>query len=283
MSINEMFAAANTTGTTTVRSKGLAGTTQLTAVSSELTNNVIKQITDNIEEYSEIFEASKKDANTMDKLLGQLINFSEVDVAFLKELDETVLDGMLKSQQSKRSRAKGKTMTLDNYKNMMTGAIAENLIRTATGKPKSAGGARRVSGSIDFTAEQLSELKDDQEQLRKEIRNVQSKKSIMKSKAAFSEEDERWKKLLVAEEQLKSIRVTTTRAKVMKVDETKQKLSKMMGNVDTSHLKAADAKDMLVQIKELLGDKNNDEPTEDTSAEKPAEDTPVDDTPADEK
>ena len=189
----------------------------------------------------------------MDKLIDLLIDLNEVDVEFLKQLDEQTTDGMLKSQQSKRSRAKSKTMTLDNYKSMMAGAIAENLIRLATGKTKSAVGARRMSGSVEFTAEELEALKNDQEQLKKEIRNVQSKKSIMKSKADFTEEDPRWQALLVAEEQLKAIRVTTSRTTVVKVDETKEKLAEVLSEVDVNSLKAGDSKSLLAKIQELIG------------------------------
>lgn len=250
--INEMFNATET-NEATANARSLAGTAQLTAVANELVAQCIKTLNDNLDEYREDFEASKHDHSAMDKLLAKLIDFDTVDVEFIKELDETTVDGMLKSQQSKRSRAKSKAMTMDNYKSMMTGAIAENLIRKATGKVKSAGGARRMSGSVDFTAEQLEELREDQERLKKELRNVQSKKSIMKSKADFTEEDERWQALLVAEEQLKSIRVATGGTKVVKVDETKDKLAEMLSDLDPSSLKAADSKEMLARIKELLG------------------------------
>ena len=250
--INEMFNATET-NEATANARSLAGTAQLTAVANELVAECIKKLNDNLDEYREDFEASKQDHNAMDKLLAKLIDFDTVDVEFIKELDETTVDGMLKSQQSKRSRAKSKAMTMDNYKSMTAGAIAENLIRKATGKVKSAGGARRMSGSVDFTAEQLEELREDQERLKKELRNVQSKKSIMKSKADFSEEDERWQALLVAEEQLKSIRVATGGTKVVKVDETKDKLAEMLSDLDPSSLKAADSKEMLARIKELLG------------------------------
>lgn len=250
--INEMFNATENNEATS-NARNLAGTAQLTSVANELVAQCIKTLNDNLDEYREDFEASKHDHNAMDKLLAKLIDFDTVDVEFIKELDETTVDGMLKSQQSKRSRAKGKVMTMDNYKSMMSGAIAENLIRKATGKVKSAGGARRMSGSVDFTAEQLEALQADQEQLKKELRNVQSKKSIMKSKADFSEEDERWQALLVAEEQLKSIRVTTGGTKVVKVDETKEKLAEMLSEVDTDHMRTSDVKDMLAQVKALLG------------------------------
>lgn len=249
--INEMFNATENNEATT-NARNLAGTAQLTAVANELVAQCIKKLDDSLDEYREDFKASKHDHNAMDKLLAKLIDFDTVDVEFIKELDEATVDGMLKSQQSKRSRAKSKAMTMDNYKNMMAGAIAENLIRKATGKVKSASGARRKSGSVDFTAEQLEELREDQERLKKEIRNVQSKKSIMKSKADFSEDDERWQALLVAEEQLKSIRVSTGHTQVVKVDETKEKLAEVLADVDPSSLKAGDSKALLAQIKELL-------------------------------
>lgn len=252
MSINEMFNAVENNETTS-NARNLAGTAQLTAVANELVASTIKALNDSFEEYKDAFAASKTDHSAMDALIAQFINFDAVDVEFIKELDETVVDGMLKSQQSKRSRAKSKAMTMDNYKSMMAGAIAENLIRKATGKVKSAGGARRMSGSVDFTDEQLEELRENQERLKKELRNVQSKKSIMKSKADFSEDDERWHALLVAEVQLKSIRVNTGGTKVVKVDDTKDKLAEMLSGVDTDHMKAADVKDMLAQVKALLG------------------------------
>jgi len=252
MSINEMFNATENNEATT-NARNLAGTAQLTAVANELVAECIKKLNDNLEEYREGFEASKHDHNAMDKLLAKLIDFDTVDVEFIKELDEATVDGMLKSQQSKRSRAKSKAMTMDNYKSMMSGAIAENLIRKATGKVISASGARRMSGSVDFTAEQLEELREDQERLKKEIRNVQSKKSIMKSKADFSEDDERWQALLVAEEQLKSIRVSTGRAQVVKVDETKEKLAEVLADVDPSSLNAGESKKLLAQIRAMIG------------------------------
>lgn len=251
MSINEMFNTAEN-NETTANSRNLAGTAQLTSIANQLTADAIKTLNDNLEEYRDEFAASKESHSDMDKLLAKLLNLSEVDVEFIKELDDDTIDGMLKSQQSKRSRAKGKAMTLDNYKAMMAGAIAENLIRLATGKTKSAGGARRLSGSVEFTEEQLQELQADQERLGKEIRNVQSKKSIMKSKADFTEEDDRWQALLVAESQLKGIRTTSSRGTVVKVDETKNALLEMLADIDPQSLKAGDSKSLLEQIKGLI-------------------------------
>lgn len=232
--------------------RSLAGTAQLTSLAATIANDILKTANDNFEEYKELVAKSKSDHGAMDELIAKAFNLADVDVAFLKELDEATLDGMLKSQQSKRSRAKSKVMTMDNYRTMMIGAIAENLIRLVTGKKKIAGGNRRSAGKIEYSAEELAALQNDQEKLRKEIRNVQSKKSIMKSKEGFSEEDERWKALLRAEEQLKSLRNDT---KTVVIDETKEKLTAMLDGVNINNLKAADAKDLLAQALALIRNK----------------------------
>ena len=250
--INEMFNTVENNETTT-NARSLAGTAQLTSVANTLVADCMAKLSEQLDDYKELFMESQKDHNAMDKLLALLIDFDSIDVEFISSLDEQTVDGMLKSQQSKRSRAKNKLMTMDNYKNMMAGAIAENLIRKATGKVKMATGIRRASGSLDFTEEELEQLKEDQERLKKEIRNIQSKKSIMKSKEDFTEEDEHWKRLLEVEEQLKSLRVSTRATRVVKVDETKEKLANAFADVDLEHIKAADSKALLAQIKEMLG------------------------------
>lgn len=250
--INEMFNTVENNETTT-NARNLAGTAQLTSVANTLVADCMAKLSEQLDDYKELFMESQKDHNAMDKLLAMLIDFDAIDVEFISSLDEQTIDGMLKSQQSKRSRAKNKLMTMDNYKNMMAGAIAENLIRKATGKAKMATGIRRAAGSLEFTEEELEQLKEDQERLKKEIRNIQSKKSIMKSKEDFTEEDEHWKRLLEVEEQLKSLRVSTRATRVVKVDETKEKLASAFADVDLEHIKAADSKALLAQIKEMLG------------------------------
>lgn len=247
--MNNLFATESSFQTTSNR--GLTGTAQLTAVSSEIASSIIKAMNDNIDEYYELIKESQKDNNAMDKLIATVNPLDDVDVEFLTELDDKTIDGMLKSQQSKRSRCKSKAMTMDNYKALMTGAIAENLIRLATGKEKHAGGPRRMAGSVEYTIEQLQQLSEDQEKLRKEIRNVQSKKSIMKSKADFDPSDERYQALLKAEQQLKDMRVGTT-VEVVEVDKTKDALGELLAGVDFEHLKAADSKELLAKIASLV-------------------------------
>lgn len=245
--LNSMF-EANEAQEVTTGARSLAGTAQLTTLANTVANEVIKKIDTDLENYREKFDASKSDHNAMDALITELYDLTTVDVQFIKELDDDTVESMLKSQQSKRSRSKSKVMTLDNYKSMMTGAAAELLIRQATGKAKSATSVRRLSGSIEFTAEELEKLKDDQDAIKRELRNVQSKKSIMKTKADFSEESERWQQLLVAEEQLKSIRTSSSTVKTIRVDETKDALLAELGDTALEDLKPAEAKKLLQKV-----------------------------------
>lgn len=253
---NGLFSEANQ-DTTSSSTRSLAGTAQLTTTASLVANDIIKLINDNYEEYKERVPASKSDHSAMDDLVLEAYDFNTIDVDFIKELDDTTVDNMLKSQQSKRSRSKGKVMTIDNYRTMMIGAIAENMLRLATGKEKHAGGSRRMAGVVEYTDEMLAELKDDQEQLRKEIRNVQSKKSIMKSKEGFSEQDERWEKLLIAESQLKELRGDTVRT--IRVDETKDGLTEILSDVNFDEMKPAEAKKLLEKAAALIAENKEEQ------------------------
>lgn len=262
--LNNLF-SANENQEASASARSLAGTAQLTSVSSTIANDILKVMNDNFDDYKELVAKSKTEHSAMDQLIAKAYDLSLVDIEFLKQLDEATLDNMLKSQQSKRSRSKSKVMTMDNYRSMMIGAIAENLIRLVTGKSKSAVGNRHAAGAVEYTAEELEVLANDQDKLRKEIRNVQSKKSIMKSKEGFSEADDRWQALLVAEEQLKNLRVDSV--KVVTVDDTKNALTELLGGVDPAALKSmknADAKALLEKAMALIAGNNttNEEVTD---------------------
>ena len=253
--MNNLFVAEN--NTQAMSNRGLSGTAQLTAIASNHATLIIRTMNDDIEQYADDIRKSQLDNNAMDALIEKVAPLSalENEASFLLNLSEEVLDGMLKSQQSKRSRCKSKAMTMDNYKALMTGAIAENLIRLVTGKEKHAGGPRRQAGSVDYTIEQLEMLGADQEKLRKEIRNVQSKKSIMRSKADFDENDERYQALLKAEQQLKDMRIGTT-TEIVEVDHTKDALSELLAGQDLQHMGAKDSKALLEQVAALIAGNN---------------------------
>ncbi len=249
MSINELF-GANTTITTS--SRGLQGTAELTNLSSKIADGIIKAMEADIENYRDRLQKSATDSKELDSLIDELGEINPDEAEFLTELDEHTIDGMLKSQQSKRSRSKSKQMTLDNYRRLMTAAVAENIIRIVTDKPKSYTGARSSLGTVNYTIEQLEMLGADQNALRKEIRNIQSKKSIMKSKADFDESDERWQALLKAEQQLKDLRIGGS-TQIVEVDNTKNALVEMFDGVDIAKLKSAEAHEMLESIREMIG------------------------------
>ena len=248
MSINELF-GTNTETTTNART--LSGTAALTQVASAGAACAIRRMEADIENYRDRIALSATDSAELDKLIDELKPLVDIESDDpLRFLDEDTVESMLKSQQSKRSRAKGKAMTLDNYKTLMTAAIAEDILRELYNKPKQAGGTKR-RGSVEFTTEQLDALSADQVQLRKEIRNIQSKKSIMKSKADFDESSEAWQQLLTVESMLKGLRVGGRGGTVVEVDTTKDALADVLDGVDIEHLKAADAKELLARISEL--------------------------------
>lgn len=236
------------------RSNQLSSTAELTRVSTEIAREILKRAEDDAEKFADKIIESQQSHDAMDNLIAEIYDLTTVDIDFLKNESEEVLDRMIKSQQSKRSRAKSKEMTLDNYITMLTGAVAENLLRIATNKPKTAGGGGARRGTVTYSEEELEAFKNDPEALRKALRNVQSKKSIYKSKADFDPESERWQELLEVEAQLKAIRDGQNVEAEKAIEKTNQ-LEEMLATVDTKNLKAADAKELLDSIKQMLSTK----------------------------
>lgn len=255
--INNIFAAASNS-TLSENSRSLAGTAQLTSIANGLAAQFMGKLT---ELDADSIKAAMHDNNLLDELIRSTIKIeiTEADHEFFTELDDKTAEGMLKSQQSKRSRCKSKDMTQDNFRSMVQAAIAELIIRDVYGKAKNAsvGGGRRAD--VGYTDEELEQLAADQEALKRAIRNIQSKKSIMKSKAGFDETSEAWLQLLEVEAQLKDRRVATTRTKTVKVDETKAAVAELLIGADIDKMKAADAKELLSKILELTTDDAADE------------------------
>lgn len=250
MSINEIFGNENQEMNANPRILG--GTAELTRVSKSIALNIVRSMEQQIETYKPRISESATDARKMDALLDEFRPWVDIEEdSPLRSFDDDTVESMLKSQQSKRSRCKSKQMTLDNYIALMTATIAETLLREIYDKPKSAAFGHRAARTLDYTPAQLEEYEADQEKLRKEIRNIQSKKSIMKSKADFDESSEAWQALLKAEQMLKDLRVggSTT---VVEVDHTKNALAEKLEGVDLEHLKASDSKELLKEIMGML-------------------------------
>lgn len=261
--INNIFANANSNNTTE-NSRSLAGTARLTSIANKLAGEFMAKLSE-LEESSVV--AAMHDNNLLDELIRSTITIdvTDEDREFFAELDDKTADGMLKSQQSKRSRCKSKDMTKDNFRSMVSAAIAELIIRDVYGKAKNAtvGGGRRAD--VGYTDEELELLANDQEALKRAIRNVQSKKSIMKSKAGFDDTSEGWLQLLEVEAQLKERRMVTTKTKTVKVDETRAAVAQLLTDIDIDKMKAADAKELLSKILGLTAgnaDESSDYDTE---------------------
>lgn len=230
-------------------------TAQLTATATAVAHGIVRTVIDNQEEYSDRVEASQSSHDEMDRLVTDLGELQTVDIEFLKSEDADILEKMLKSQQSKRSRSKSKQMTQENYTNMLTAAVAENIIRTVIGKPKGASGNTANGGDPRYTDEQLQAFAEDGDKLTKAIRNVQSKKSIAKSKADFSEDTEKWQQLLEAEQQLKGLRSELTglasKESQAAIEANKRAIDELE-NTDLANLSAKDAKALLEKTREML-------------------------------
>ena len=252
--LKELFANNNTSQEVSNRGNQLSSTAELTRISTDIAREILKRAEADAEKYQTKIIESQQSHDTMDALINEIYDLTTVDIEFLKAESEEVLDRMIKSQQSKRSRAKSKEMTLDNYITMLTGAVAENLLRIAAKKPKTAGGGGARRGTVTYSEEELEAFKNDPEALKRAIRNVQSKKSIYKSKADFDPESERWQELLEVEAALKAIRNGQTAEAERAIEKTSQ-LEEMLATVDLKDLKAAEAKEMLESIKQMLSTK----------------------------
>ena len=253
--LKNLFANNNHTNKgVTNKGNQLGSTAELTRISTDIAREILKRAEADAEKYQQLILDSQKSHDVMDQLINEIYDLKQVDIEFLKAESEEVIDRMIKSQQSKRSRAKSKEMTLENYLTMLTGAVAENLLRIAVNKPKSAGGGGARRTSVSYSEEELEAFKNDPEALKRAIRNVQSKKSIYKSKADFDPKSERWQELIMVEEQLKAIRDGQS-AEVEKAVKTTSQLEEMLATVDLNDLKAVDAKNMLESIKQMLATK----------------------------
>lgn len=239
--------------TTTVGRQGLSQTAHLTDVSEQQAKALLAAVNNDPSTFTDRVKQSMTDNSVLDKLIDELSDITSIDTEFLAGTADDELERMLKSQQSKRSRSRAKTMTAENYMSLVTAAISENILRSVMKKEKnSVGGGRR--SDVGYSDEELQELAADSEKLAKAIRNVQSKKSIAKSKAGFDENSDGWKQLLEVETQLKDLRGTTTPANT-KASVTVSKITDLIGNIDIETLKSADSKEILRQIHEAMANK----------------------------
>lgn len=257
MTMNELF-SNGATGSAPMSANQLEKTSELTTRAGIIVTDILKKLSNEPEAYVATVEASKSSHDDMDKLIVTLHDFSSDNLDFLSDVSETDFEKMLRSQQSKRSRAKAKVMTMENYTSMMVGAVAEQLLRLASNKPKGTVGNYTTDMTM-LSEEDIEKLKNNPEALKKAIRNVQSKKSIFKSKASFSEDSDKWKLLLEEEATLKALRDSMPMSRP--VDTVRNDLLEALGGVDINKLKASEAKDLLAKITGIAGIENTEERT----------------------
>lgn len=243
----ELFSTESVQATN--NNRALAKTGQLTDMSTAIANAVIKSAQSDMEANGKLIAASQKSIESLDQLIAANYDIKTVDIDYLKEESVDTLEKMLKSQQSKKSRSRSNTMTLDNFVSMMSAAVAEQLLRLAMNKPK---GSTTHTSSADgsYTEEEYQALADDQEALGKAIRNIQSKKSVAKSKAGYDPESESWQTLLVIESRLKSLR-TGSNANAEAAKKAEQ-IESMLATIDIETVKPSDAKALLIKINEVF-------------------------------
>lgn len=237
-----------TNATTDSKKHGaLNGTATLTAQASVVVTDIFDKLDANFEAYADLFEDSKLKHSSMDELINKLTNnLDDYDISFVDAFDDADITQMLKSQASKRSRLKGKEMTMDNYANMLNAAVSEDMLRKAIGKAKAAG---RHGVSHGYSDEYVEALLEDQNEIRRELRNIQSKQCSLRKKHPddYAELDE-YKKLEEVAETLKASRVASNAPRVSKLNNIKEAL-----NVDAENLDLAEALELLNTIKTMAG------------------------------
>src|SRR5690606_34232225 len=108
--LKELFASNNTNQEVTNKSNQLDNTANLTRISADIAREILKRAEADAEKYQTKIVESQKSHDVMDQLINEIYDLTTVDIDFLKAESEEVLDRMIKSQQSKRSRAKSKEM-----------------------------------------------------------------------------------------------------------------------------------------------------------------------------
>lgn len=230
----------------------IAQTAQLTMQS----NAIAEELLERLKEWPEadadaMISQTWADYTAMDEFLNGYAAVDTRDWSWLKDASDEVGAKMLKSQQSKKSRARAGELTYTNYKTYLTAAIAELGIRDAFRFEKSAAG-RTSSATLELTEEAIAIYTEDQVALNKAIRNVQSKKSIAKKKGV-SEESEEWLQLLEFEAGLKSLRTTGAVDNVTKKKAEKaEAIEAMLSELDPDSMKKAELAAKISEIKMMI-------------------------------
>lgn len=201
------------------KSRQLGITVPLNTLAMNKVNEVWKALEAQGPTAAERVKESTDSNEALMALVKEYVKYDPMELEFLTATDDATIESALKSQASKRSRMRSmlkEAFTQVNYKSLLQAAIAEHLVRLAIGKPTGARGSRaRSSKAINslLPYAELIKLAEDQNELRRQLRNVQSRCSTYKSSlrnAGFSNEeilaDERYIEFRAIEDQLKDAR-----------------------------------------------------------------------------
>lgn len=246
-----VFKQQSNSNTSASGANQLAHTAQLSTVSEKLTDEITINLTDEI--VTTTIQSNDAATKWVRDQFAE-INYVTTDEDWMKAIDSNEAIKMLKSQQSKQSRSRTAVLTMGNYKKFITATIAVILLKDNCSVGSQNSSHNSNAAPLELTAELKEKYLADQEALAKAIRNVQSRKSIMKSKADFSEESEKYTNLLAYEEELKALRSGSHTVDPAIAERAKkaEELEKMLSDADIDKMKAADTKKLLNEIKELM-------------------------------
>lgn len=232
--------------------KALDGTAELNSLATDVANTALTTMLNNLTVYGEDMKASQTDNDVLDNLVDSFITDEHRAKALdiCKDKSHELCVQILKSQQSCRSRTRHKVMTKDNYRRLLIAAACERLLRGAANMPNGCVNGRQSVASLEpYTKEELVELAKDQDNVRRLLRNVQSKKTGCKKLPDYESSD-RWKKLVVLNEQLVSIRTALPKSTHKALRLTK--LEQLMEGVDLNTINLDDCKDLLSKMKQTI-------------------------------
>lgn len=218
----------------TATSRRLNHTVELNSRATERATETIKTASAN-PEFHEL--ANKMMAGDPADLLDLLektgiIANVEADAAVLDGADEDELKRLLESRRSDRSKCKKKGIgsSMLNCRNYVAAMYAELMVRQAMGKP--------YTGARGATEVDLDALAGDQDAIVRKVKSLQSKKCRVKklAEAGVAGASDELAEVEAEIERLNALRpmarvATKSTVKSIKVDELREALSKIEGDV----------------------------------------------------
>lgn len=209
-----------------------------------------------IARYESAIKAVWTNIDEFDKIVDELLKFDTFDeqADYLVTLDAKDADKLLKSQMSKKSRSRHGQATEANFQKLLSAMIGERLLRHYVPVIGKSGGQGNRSNLSMLTDEELAKIAEDQNDVRRRIKNIASLKSTHKRNNADYETTDRWKLLIAIEAQLRSVLVagTTQSAEVAEKLHQRTEIANMLEGTDITKMSKADAQAILEKMQSLI-------------------------------